>query len=640
MKIRHVALNNQSEFVEHIQQYETSHTEIIFLWVYFLSFFKSIIIKTMSKRIEITAIVNQNNAGATYGMVFKDICTDLSLYGEALVNHVNRHIPVTDASTSGVFPLGVFSYSESEHIRTVSGMITKYIDIHPDNINMFTSNDVKDFDNSGRVYHIYTLTKDTDKLLNTLVYSGSGTLPVSKPFIITVKTDNEGNSYDNQFILGLRNGEYNKYIVEYNGQTVIHESNSTLTLTFPEPGIYDIQVVGTSIAYYAPSGGDASKIVAIKQWGTYPFSEIIFWNCFNLSSIDDNHAPDLSRVTSLSHMFCYCYALTTLDLSNWDTHLITNLSRMFYYATNLVSVLGLDTWDTSSVTNMHDLFTGCSSLLSINISGIDVSNVTIMSGMFSECTSLVSVNVTGLDLSKVITIKQLFYNCYKLTTIYGLNTWNTGSITDMNRVFTYCKNITNLYDISRWDLSQVEDISYIFYECIALTTIDVSQWNTSSVTNMQGMFSYCRNLYDIQGLESWNTSSVANMKGMFHYCISLTTLNVTGWNVSNVTDMSEMFWNCKILSSLTGIYTWKPSSVTTMYRMFRECVTLSYINVTGWDVSNVNNMHEMFYYCYLLQNITGLDTWNTKSVANTTCMFRHCRALTSLMDLKTGILVH
>lgn len=65
----------------------------------------------------------------------------------------------------------------------------------------------------------------------------------------------------------------------------------------------------------------------------------------------------------------------------------------------------------------------------------------------------------------------------------------------------------------------------IFWNCNFLTSLDVSNWDTSKVTDMSGIFSGCN---------------------------SLTSLDVSKWNTSKVTDMSWMFYNCNSLASITG----------------------------------------------------------------------------------------
>lgn len=77
-------------------------------------------------------------------------------------------------------------------------------------------------------------------------------------------------------------------------------------------------------------------------------------------------------------------------------------------------------------------------------------------------------------------------------------TGNYGNVADMRKMFSYCLGLTSL-DLSNFDTSKVTDMSSMFYNCLGLTSLDVSGWNTSSVTNMNNMFSYCSKLTTITG---------------------------------------------------------------------------------------------------------------------------------------------
>ena len=51
-----------------------------------------------------------------------------------------------------------------------------------------------------------------------------------------------------------------------------------------------------------------------------------------------------------------------------------------------------------------------------------------------------------------------------------------------------------------------------------------------------------------------NTTNVTDMSYMFSYCSSLNNLpDISKWNTTNVTNMSFMFYNCKSLNNLPDI---------------------------------------------------------------------------------------
>ena len=110
-------------------------------------------------------------------------------------------------------------------------------------------------------------------------------------------------------------------------------------------------------------------------------------------------------------------------------------------------------------------------------------------------------------------------------------------------------NLTRVRNISNLNTSNVTNMGYMFHICNKLTSLDVSGFNTSKVTNMQSMFRGCIGLKSLN-LSKFNTSNVINMANMFHNCAGLTSLNVSNFNTANVTDMSYMFYNCQGLTSL------------------------------------------------------------------------------------------
>ena len=54
----------------------------------------------------------------------------------------------------------------------------------------------------------------------------------------------------------------------------------------------------------------------------------------------------------MSYMFTACSRLTSLDVSNFDTSKVTNMSRMFANCSSLTS-LDVSSFDTSQVTDMR-----------------------------------------------------------------------------------------------------------------------------------------------------------------------------------------------------------------------------------------------------------------------------------------------
>ena len=134
--------------------------------------------------------------------------------------------------------------------------------------------------------------------------------------------------------------------------------------------------------------------------------------------------------------------------------------------------------------------------------------------------------------------------------------------------FYWCTNLTDV-DLTNLDTSAVTNMYDMFTSCFSLKSLDVSSFDTSAVTGMYGMFINCFSLKSLD-LSSFNTSAVTNMGYMFASCNSLTSLNVSSFDTSTVTDMSSMFTNCSSLTSL-DVSSFDTSAVTDMSSMFANC---------------------------------------------------------------------
>ena len=237
--------------------------------------------------------------------------------------------------------------------------------------------------------------------------------------------------------------------------------------------------------------------------------------------------------------------------------------------------------------------------------------------------------VTSVTATKQVSFtgncSYLFENYVNCTSI-DLSNVNTASVTNMSRMFNNCKRLTSL-DLTDWNTASVTNMSSMFYNCTGLTSLDLTDWNTASVTYMSSMFYNCTGLTSLD-LTDWNTASVTTMMGMFYNCTDLTSLDLTGWNTASVTNMTNMFYNCTGLTSL-DLSGWNTASVTDMSSMFNNCTGLTSLDLLGWNTASVTNMSSMFYNCTGLTSL-DLTDWNTGSVTNMSRMFYGCKNLETI----------
>ena len=158
---------------------------------------------------------------------------------------------------------------------------------------------------------------------------------------------------------------------------------------------------------------------------------------------------------------------------------------------------------------------------------------------------------------------------------------------------------------------KVVNMYKMFNGCESLTSLDVSNWNTSNVTNMNNMFDFCTSLTSLD-VSNFDTSNVTDMGGMFAACESLTSLDLSNFDTSNVTNMNYMFTGCNSLTSL-DVSNWDTSNVTDMHNMFTDCNSLTSLDVSNFDTSNVTDMDGMFAGCHSLTTVTGTIDMNKVS---------------------------
>ena len=176
-------------------------------------------------------------------------------------------------------------------------------------------------------------------------------------------------------------------------------------------------------------------------------------------------------VKSMHAMFAYCKSLVDLDLSGFNTSQVTDMSCMFYRCNRLKSV-NVSSFDTSRVADMNAMFaTGqdfalgggsLSALERLDLSNFNTANVTNMSNMFHNCDSLRILNVSSFDTAKVTDMSYMFNGCKKLSSL-DLSSFNTSRVTNMSYMLFDC-TWTNVdhFDFSK--VTQYENFMNYNYE--------------------------------------------------------------------------------------------------------------------------------------------------------------------------------
>ena len=161
----------------------------------------------------------------------------------------------------------------------------------------------------------------------------------------------------------------------------------------------------------------------------------------------------------------------------------------------------------------------------------------------------------------------------------------------------------------------VVSMSYMFFDSNA-STVDVSEFDTKNVVDMQGMF-YGSQATVINGFEKFNTSNVTNMRDMF-YDSKVVTFDLSSFDTRNVTNMRYMFYNNK--ASKLELANFNTKNVTDMSGMFYQSKA-SIIDISSFDTSNATSMIFMFGNAKNLKTIYASDKFVTNKVTSSTNMF-------------------
>ena len=187
----------------------------------------------------------------------------------------------------------------------------------------------------------------------------------------------------------------------------------------------------------------------------------LFYNCTEIIEIDMTKF-DTSLVTDMSSMFSQCYSLKSLNVSNLITTNVKTMQNMFFKCTNLTSI-NLESFTIQSTTSLYRMFYGCINLEYINIKNFQEKLNINLDEMFyniapnsviclSACQPPTNFNITSVTATQV-KISWTEYNWNNYTISYGLqglsNPDNANKIIVTNRAYY---TLTNLNSDTNYDV--------------------------------------------------------------------------------------------------------------------------------------------------------------------------------------------
>ena len=255
------------------------------------------------------------------------------------------------------------------------------------------------------------------------------------------------------------------------------------------------------------------------------------------------------NTSSLANFFRDRYAdsLINVDLSHFDSSLVTNMDRKFYKYSNFKSVdsLGANK-DSGKINNSYQRKLEYSSYIKVKYDDYGAYYENGFNGLNSKYRKEISYIM--YNNKQYTQNESLYISEYEEIEIHFSNPIKSlENFFNANEEGDNDESISSI-DFSYFDSSSLENVKYLFYECKA-DEINLNNFNTSNVVSMEYMFYSCSYIMSID-LSSFTTSNVKNMSYMFFYSYSLTSLNLSNFNTSLVEDMSHMFHYCYCLKSI------------------------------------------------------------------------------------------
>ena len=328
--------------------------------------------------------------------------------------------------------------------------------------------------------------------------------------------------------------------------------------TYASAGDYTVKFYFKGTEYWASnnrsfvSAGDSYKLISIEQWGDFVWnSSSMIWGEVR-ANVNATDVPTLTETfTGFTKSTFTFSAAATAAWENIDLSPVRNMGSLFASCYSDVAQFGIDKWDVSQVTNMSTTFSQRSP--GDLIRNWNTSNVTDMSSMFA------SSSIGGDTLkTKVVNLGQA--NEYIA--------WDVSKVTNFTGFSSYGNAGSGTLDISNWQINTSAPVSMgnMFYrggmpmEDLAKKTVTLENgtsyeaWNTSQVTNIQGMF-YRASTGDLNiDNASWETGNMTTMQD-FHYSYSGYPIphqwdrDISGWDLSALTNKDLGLFNYNNMDS-------------------------------------------------------------------------------------------
>ena len=331
-------------------------------------------------------------------------------------------------------------------------------------------------------------------------------------------------------------------------------------------------------------------------------------------------------VDSFDELFSGCSSLVTINLSNIE--LEDNGYASFRYAfadCKSLETVNFGTLDASNVKDFSSMFYACESLSGVDLSSLNLANAAYLDGMFSGCKALKTLDFHAMLGGRVELASGMFAGCSSLRTV-SFEGVDLSSMESMESMFAGCANLADV-DLSDATAPNLTAMDQMFQDCTSLASINLSNFIAEKLATLRQMFYGCSALSSIK-LDGFYAPSLKDLQNCFSGCSSLTEIEAAPLFAGQVEDIGQLFSNCYYLSSVDAD-AFDVSHVRNMSGVFNGDESLRGLDLSQWNTSNVTSMSSLFSGCASLEKL-NINNWDTSNVTNFSGMFRGCSSLENL----------
>ena len=304
----------------------------------------------------------------------------------------------------------------------------------------------------------------------------------------------------------------------------------------------------------------------------------MFQGCGSLINLNVS-SFNTSNVTNMTWLFADCKLLTEIDVSNFDTSKVTSMRGMFSGASSL-QTLNIANFNLSNVDSMSVMFKNCTNLINLILPNSSAPKLINIQYAFYNCTNLKgTIDLSNFKPNNYVDFEFAFYYCKNITEVklnnFKFSTFrsvfqgctllekidftgiSTSNITSMQDAFNRCSSLTSL-DLTNFDVSTLATnknstggLWQTFVGCSSLETLNITGWKiTNKVTNLYGTFDKCSKLKKLD-LSNWDTTGVTDLNYTFRGMTNIEEIDLRRADFSNVTSTTSVFYltnnNVKII---------------------------------------------------------------------------------------------